>query len=118
MADQHRKADVVIVGAGVAGLAAARLLGRHGVGSLVLEAAALVGGRVRTCRARHWQLPIELGAEFVHGRPGPTLSLGGGAIELVPVAEQRRMGGSKPHPMPNTWRRFADLLAPALEASE
>ena len=42
--------DVVIVGAGLAGLAAARQLAIHGVDVAVLEAADTVGGRVRTDR--------------------------------------------------------------------
>jgi monoamine oxidase len=43
-----READVVIVGAGLAGLAAARSLVAAGVEPLVLEARARVGGRVMT----------------------------------------------------------------------
>ena len=66
--------DVAIIGAGVAGLSAARLLVRHGVGCLLLEAEDQIGGRVRTVRRGGWQIPIELGAEFVHGRPAPTLA--------------------------------------------
>ena len=42
--------DVVIVGAGLAGLAAARHLAIHGVDVVVLEASDAVGGRVRTDR--------------------------------------------------------------------
>lgn len=45
MAEHH---DVVIAGAGLAGLSAARQLAIHGVDVLVLEAADGVGGRVRT----------------------------------------------------------------------
>lgn len=40
--------DVVVVGAGLAGLACARALGRAGVEAVVLEAEDVVGGRVRT----------------------------------------------------------------------
>jgi len=40
--------DVIIVGGGLAGLAAARTLTAHGVSVLVLEGAATVGGRVAT----------------------------------------------------------------------
>jgi len=42
--------DVVVVGAGLAGLACARDLGRHGLAVRVLEAGDAVGGRVRTDR--------------------------------------------------------------------
>ena len=42
--------DVVVVGAGLAGLAAARQLCVHGLNVLVLEAGDDVGGRVRTDR--------------------------------------------------------------------
>jgi glycine/D-amino acid oxidase-like deaminating enzyme len=41
-------ADVVVVGAGLAGLACARSLSAHGLDVVVLEAADAVGGRVRT----------------------------------------------------------------------
>ena len=44
----HHRADVVIVGAGLAGLACAQDLTRAGVGCQVLEASDGVGGRVRT----------------------------------------------------------------------
>ena len=40
--------DVIIVGGGLAGLAAARTLSAHGVSVLVLEREAMVGGRVAT----------------------------------------------------------------------
>lgn len=48
--------DVVIVGAGLAGLAAARQLSIHGLDVLVLEASDGVGGRVRTDRIDGLQL--------------------------------------------------------------
>lgn len=66
---QREHYDVVVVGAGIAGLAAAEALGNRGLSILVLEARNRLGGRI-------WSLPgltpehaIELGAEFVHGRP-------------------------------------------------
>jgi monoamine oxidase len=57
---------VVVIGAGVAGLMAARRLSEAGLTVTVLEARDRVGGRIAT---RHrGDTPIELGAEFVHGR--------------------------------------------------
>jgi monoamine oxidase len=61
------RADVVVVGAGVAGLAAARELRRRGLTVVVLEARDRIGGRVLTVRDPRLPLPVELGAEFVHG---------------------------------------------------
>lgn len=61
-------ADAVVVGAGVAGLAAARALRERGARTVVLEARDRVGGRVHTLRVPELDLPVELGAEFVHGR--------------------------------------------------
>jgi len=60
-------ADIVILGAGIAGLTAARTLAERGLRVLVLEARDRVGGRVFSVPAQ--QQTAELGAEFVHGRP-------------------------------------------------
>ncbi|HET9191897.1 MAG TPA: FAD-dependent oxidoreductase, partial [Vicinamibacterales bacterium] len=60
--------DVVVIGAGAAGVAAARALHEAGVSVIVLEARERIGGRVFTHRDRETPVPIELGAEFVHGR--------------------------------------------------
>jgi monoamine oxidase len=61
------RADVAVVGAGVAGLAAARELRRSGLTVIVLEARDRVGGRILTVRDPRLPLPVELGAEFLHG---------------------------------------------------
>jgi monoamine oxidase len=74
--------DFLVIGAGVAGLAAARELKRRGHGVLVLEARDRIGGRIHTVRPPGWPLPIEAGAEFVHGRPQVLLSLARGAREI------------------------------------
>ena len=64
-----RDPDVVIIGAGMAGLAAARDLSRAGVSVCILEARDRIGGRALTERDPEWDWPIELGAEFIHGKP-------------------------------------------------
>jgi monoamine oxidase len=69
------QSDVLILGAGVAGLAAARDLSRAGLRVAVLEARDRVGGRVLTVHPPDVNVAIELGAEFVHGRPPETFEL-------------------------------------------
>jgi monoamine oxidase len=59
--------DVVVIGAGAAGLAAAAHLSRHGKSVCVLEARERVGGRIYSIRPRGNPFPLELGAEFIHG---------------------------------------------------
>jgi monoamine oxidase len=59
--------NVVVVGAGMAGLTAARALAEAGLKVLVVEAQDRIGGRIWTRRVG--DETIELGAEFVHGRP-------------------------------------------------
>ena len=60
--------DVLIVGAGAAGLAAARDLSVAGQTVIVLEARDRIGGRIFTYKDPSEPIPIELGAEFVHGK--------------------------------------------------
>jgi monoamine oxidase len=59
--------NVLIIGAGAAGLSAAIDLARAGMRVTVLEARDRVGGRILTKRDPTLNHAIELGAEFVHG---------------------------------------------------
>ena len=68
-------ADVLIIGAGASGLSAARKLHHAGARVLVLEARNRIGGRILTRREKNGDLPIELGAEFVHGMPESIFNL-------------------------------------------
>jgi monoamine oxidase len=68
-ADSGMDSEVVIIGAGVAGLAAARRLNDGGIAAIVLEARDRVGGRIFSERVEGSDLAVELGAEFCHGRP-------------------------------------------------
>src|ERR1051326_2434200 len=60
---------VIIIGAGVSGLAAACELARAGLSVCILEARDRIGGRVYTIQDPTLDMPIELGAEFIHGEP-------------------------------------------------
>ena len=61
------QSEVLVIGAGMAGLTAARRLAEAGISVTVLEARSRVGGRILTQRIG--DQTIELGAEFIHGRP-------------------------------------------------
>jgi monoamine oxidase len=74
------QSDALIIGAGVAGLAAAGELASSGKQVILLEARDRIGGRIFTLHpsdiaAPPEEIPIELGAEFVHGRPPELLQL-------------------------------------------
>jgi monoamine oxidase len=61
------KTDVIVVGAGAAGLAAARALAESSVRVTLIEARDRTGGRVLSQRLGSLGVPVELGAEFIHG---------------------------------------------------
>jgi monoamine oxidase len=67
-------ADVIVIGAGAAGLAAARLLADAGRRVIVLEARTRIGGRVWTDRS-FAAIPVERGAEFIHGEQADSWTL-------------------------------------------
>jgi monoamine oxidase len=94
--------DVVVVGAGAAGLAAARELVRAGVRVRVLEARDRIGGRILTERFPDLAIPIELGAEFVHGSAPEIWDVIRGAglptVEVTPRHDLVRDGGLTPAP--------------------
>ncbi len=61
--------EALIIGAGIAGLAAARSLCSAGAKVELIEARDRIGGRIYTVRDPGLEVPVELGAEFVHGKP-------------------------------------------------
>jgi monoamine oxidase len=98
----------IVIGAGVAGLAAARILARRGVAVAVLEARDRVGGRVHTVKAptvgaSSGEMPIELGAEFIHGLPQESWELlreaGLATYELR--GSHLRFAGNRLEPVPS-----------------
>ncbi len=68
-ATADRDVDVAVIGAGIAGLAAAGAAAAAGLRCVVLEARDRVGGRIWTSNA--WgDLPVDLGASWIHGTEG------------------------------------------------
>lgn len=62
------RAEVLVLGAGIAGLAAARALSAQGRSVIVLEARNRIGGRIWT--ETSLGLPLDLGASWIHGVNG------------------------------------------------
>jgi len=61
------KYDVIIIGAGAAGLSAMRELAETGYHVCLLEAAGIAGGRITTIK-EGFKNSVETGAEFIHGK--------------------------------------------------
>src|SRR6202790_3882098 len=77
---------IVVIGAGAAGLMAARELGRAGKKVTILEARDRCGGRILPLPAAEFGYPAEGGAEFVHGEAPVTHGLLREAgLSLLPI---------------------------------
>jgi monoamine oxidase len=73
-----RKLEIIIIGAGAAGLMAALELLRAGHRVTILEARDRTGGRIHTIHDG-FSFPVEAGAEFIHGKQALTRELLGEA---------------------------------------
>lgn len=84
----HTDTDVLVLGAGIAGLAAARALTGHGRSVIVLEARDRIGGRMWTDSSLG--APLDLGASWIHGVNGnPIAELAKQfGIETVPTSDE------------------------------
>ncbi|HTB57486.1 MAG TPA: NAD(P)/FAD-dependent oxidoreductase [Polyangia bacterium] len=101
-------ADVIVIGAGAAGLEAALRLAQSRFQVIVLEARPRVGGRIDTHLLPGWPAPVEGGAEFVHGRPAPLIArLAAARAKIVAVPPRRLLivEGGVVHPAGARWRR-------------
>lgn len=67
--------DVIIIGAGAAGLMAAKELSAAGRSICILEARNRIGGRIHTITDERFSYPVEAGAEFIHGKLEHTFRL-------------------------------------------
>ena len=105
----------LVVGAGAAGLIAARELARAGKRVSVLEARERCGGRIWSLPADEWGYPAEAGAEFVHGKAPVTRAV----MREAGLSLQRRAGTrwstragalSRDEPSSPHWDRFYRAL--------
>lgn len=125
--------DVLVIGAGMAGVTAARELQRNGLSVRVLEGLQRVGGRVWSPRDFCGE-PVEAGAEFIHGSGAATwpevraAGLRGRPCPLIRHTMFNLGGGTRWLPLlllhPGTWpaftilRRLRRLRPPDLTARE
>jgi monoamine oxidase len=86
----EERVDVVVIGAGAAGLAAAEQLVRKRVSVRVLEARPRIGGRIDTRNPPGWPVPVDLGAEFVQGKARTLLTrLRKAGLRVKPTGQRR-----------------------------
>lgn len=90
---QQPKKKVVVVGAGIAGIAAARELSSRGFDVVLLEARTRTGGRISTDRSLGF--PIDLGASWIHEHQGN------------PITELAEKNGIRTVVDDDSWRNYA-----------
>lgn len=72
-AEASNKKRIVVIGAGLAGLTAARELQRQGHEVVIIEARERIGGRIWT--SLKWpDMPLDFGATWIHGTQGNPLT--------------------------------------------
>jgi monoamine oxidase len=105
--------DTIIIGAGGAGLFAARELTRAGKRVVVLESSSRVGGRMLTALETAAGVPVELGAEYVHGdAPVTTKLLDEARLATVRVSGHHyRSDKGQLSPQGPIWQRMARVFA-------
>jgi monoamine oxidase len=108
----RRAVDVVVIGAGAAGLTAARALNETGASVAVLEARERLGGRILTVHDPATPFPIELGAEFIHGE-APALEpvLRGSGLAAIDVdGDQWMLDRDRLRPRNDFWDELAQVM--------
>lgn len=120
MTSRAHSADVVVIGAGAAGLAAAAALSDAGRSVLVLEARDRIGGRIWTIEDAHSPVEVELGAEFIHGRSAAMQDLlrRAGAIAVDATTSHWRKGEKGLERSDGLFEEVRRLMEPAARLEE
>ena len=109
--DQADVFDAIIIGAGAAGLAAAKELRANGRSVVVLEARGRVGGRIFTYRDPAVVVPIELGAEFLHGAtPNTDTVIDAAGLTAFDVAGEHWQAREGVFKQVDYWKRVEKVL--------
>jgi monoamine oxidase len=119
-----RSRRVVVAGAGLAGLTAARYLERAGAEVTVVEARDRVGGRVHTIRGFEKHQHAEAGADMIESEQCETLDLARDmGLPTVRILANgwgfygtAKNGSRKVRAQADTFERVAELLAPEIRA--
>src|SRR5688500_13533909 len=109
-------ADVIIIGGGDAVLSAERALVVADVRVVLLEARDRIGGRILTTRDARLTIPIELGAEFIHGSAPETVAIAreAGIRTYEVLGERWRAGNGQVRRVDDYWKRL-DLVMRRLD---
>lgn len=103
---------ILVIGAGAAGLIAARRLAAEGYAVTLLEAAAIPGGRIYSFSIPGFTGLVEAGAEFVHGDLPITLQLAREAgVSLVPTHHSQMTPEGGKADVPFQWDDLMEEMA-------
>ncbi|WP_027581340.1 NAD(P)/FAD-dependent oxidoreductase [Bradyrhizobium sp. Ai1a-2] len=112
-----RDADVVVIGAGAAGIAAARRVLAAGRKVIVLEASSQIGGRCQTDSST-FEVPFDRGARWVHNpETNPMIRLARTAgLELMPAPQGEKIRIGRRNARPGETEEFLAALVRANRA--
>lgn len=113
-------AAVVVIGAGISGLAAAHELSTKGFKVTVVESRDRIGGRLDTVRPEGWKIPVERGASWIHDTAASDLPDRTAALKIATVPFEYSESALGSDGQPNTTfeatsESAADLVDQAIE---